>query len=134
MRRILRIFICLLSAVLFLVSCEEHNTPTWEGSSSITVEQSPIKGVWKCQLNGMQTTLDYGDYTVKNKYHTDLFNATAVYEGTYTIKDNVITHEFTSLTKNSSRVQYVSPAEMPKEAVLQDENTIIYMHYSYKRQ
>lgn len=119
-----KLFFILAAAMMFaFVSCER------------AIEQSPIKGVWKCQLNGGQMTLDYGDHNVKYTCYTEIFNATAVYEGTYTIKDNEITHEFTSLTtKNSSKISYYSPDELPKEALLQDANTIIYMDYSYKRQ
>lgn len=112
------------AAIMFaFVSCER------------AIEQSPIKGVWKCQLNGGQMTLDYGDHNVKYTCYTEIFNATATYEGTYTIKGNEITHEFTFLTtKNSSKISYYSPDQLPKDALLQDANTIIYMDYSYKRQ
>ena len=119
-----RLFIILAAAIMFaFVSCER------------AIEQSPIKGVWKCQLNGGQMTLEYGDHNVKYTYYIEFYNATAIYEGTYTIKGNEITHEFTSLTtKNSSKIEYYSPDKMPKEALLQDANTIIYMDNSYKRQ
>lgn len=127
----LLLIVCLMMTTF--VSCER---PSDAEEPSITRdEQSPIKGVWKCQLNGGQMTLDYGDHNVKYTCYTEIFNATAIYEGTYTIKGNEITHEFTSLTtKNSSKIEYYSPDKMPKEALLQDANTIIYMNYSYKRQ
>lgn len=127
----LLLIVCLMMTTF--VSCER---PSDAEEPSITRdEQSPIKGVWKCQLNGGQMTLDYGDHNVKYTCYTEIFNATAIYEGTYTIKGNEITHEFTSLTtKNSSKIEYYSPDKMPKEALLQDANTIIYMDYSYKRQ
>lgn len=127
----LLLIVCLMMTTF--VSCER---PSDAEEPSITRnEQSPIKGVWKCQLNGGQMTLDYGDHNVKYTCYTEIFNATAIYEGTYTIKGNEITHEFTFLTtKNSSKIEYFSPDQLPKDALLQDANTIIYMDYSYKRQ
>lgn len=80
-------------------------------------------------------TLDYGDHNVKYECYLEYYKATAIYNGTYTIKDNVINHEFTSLTtKNSSRIEYTSPEKKPKEAILQDEKTIIYMDNLYTRE
>ena len=80
-------------------------------------------------------TLEYGDRNVKYTSYAEFYSATAIYEGTYTIKGNEITHEFTSLTtKNSSKIEYYSPDQLPKEALLQDANTIIYMDNSYSRQ
>lgn len=128
-----RLFIILAAAMMFtFISCER---PSDAEEPSITRdEQSPIKGVWKCQLDGGQMTLEYGDHNVKYTYYIEFYNATAIYEGTYTIKGNEITHEFTSLTtKNSSKIEYYSPDKMPKEALLQDANTIIYMDNSYTR-
>ena len=124
-----RLFITFVTLVLVcLAACSFQSC---ERSSDI----SPIKGVWKYQLNGGEMTLEYGDHNVKYKCHLEYYKATAFYEGTYTIKDNVINHEFTSLTtKNSSRIEYYSPERMPKEAVLQDENTIIYMDYLFTRE
>lgn len=120
------------------ISCEHPadiaNQATDE-NPSVVEEQSPIKGVWKCHLNGGQMTLEYGERSVKYTSYAEFYNATAVYDGTYTIKGNEITHEFTSLTtKNSSKIEYYSPDQLPKDALLQDTNTIIYMDYSYKRQ
>ncbi len=121
MKRLSLIFVTTM--MFAFVSCER------------TSEQSPIKGIWKCQLNGGQMTLEYGDRSVKYTSYAEFYNATAVYEGTYTIKDNEITHEYTFLTtKNSSKIEYFSPDQLPKDALLQDANTIIYMDYSYKRQ
>lgn len=119
-----KVFTLLVTALLLtFISCER------------SLDISPIKGVWKYQLNGGEMTLEYGDHNVKYKCHLEYYKATAIYEGTYTIKDNEITHEFTSLTtKNSSRIEYTSPEKMPKEAVLQDENTIIYMDYLFTRE
>ena len=77
-------------------------------------------------------TLEYGNHNVTYRCYLEYFNAMAVYEGTYTIKDNEIKHEFISLsTENSSHIKYYSPEKMPKDAVLQDENTIIYMEYLF---
>ena len=140
-----RLFFILAVAMMFtFISCErpaDVDTPetpaTPETGDTIPTieEQSPIMGVWKCQLDGGQMTLEYGDHNVKYTYYIEFYNATAIYEGTYTIKGNEITHEFTSLTtKNSSKIEYYSPDKMPKEALLHDANTIIYMDNSYKRQ
>lgn len=110
-------------------------TPTTGDTIPVTEEQSPIKGVWKCQLNGGQMTLEYGQRSVKYTSYAEFFNATAIYEGTYAIKGNEITHEFTSLTtKNSSKITYYSPDKLPKEALLKDNNTIVYLDYSFTRQ
>lgn len=121
------------------ISCERSagiDTPaTVDDKSSLSEETSPIKGVWRCQLNGVQMTLDYGDCDVKYTCYTELFDATAIYIGTYTIKENEIKHEFISLTKkNSSGVEYYSPDKMPKEAVLRDDNKILYMGNLYTRE
>jgi hypothetical protein len=134
-----RLFIILAAAMMFtFISCEHHSgidTQATDDNPSIVEEQSPIKGIWKCNMNGMQMTLDYGDHNVKYTCYIEFYKATAIYEGTYTINGNEITHEFTSLTtKNSSKISYYSPDELPKDALLQDANTIIYMDYSYKRQ
>lgn len=119
-----KLFILLAAAmILTFISCERND------------EQSPIKGVWKCQLNGGEMTLEYGEHSVKYTSYAEFFNATAIYEGTYTIKGNEIIHEFTSLkTKNSSKITYYSPEEMPKEAILKDNNTIVYLDYSFTRE
>jgi len=119
-----RLFSFIAAVMLFtFMSCERH------------YEQSPIMGVWKCQHNGGQMTLEYGERSVKYTSYAEFYNATVVYEGTYTIKDNEVTHEFTSLTtKNSSKIEYYSPDQLPKEAFLQDANTIIYIDNLYKRQ
>ena len=72
---------------------------------------------------------------MKYTVYIEMYDATAIYEGTYTIKDNEIQHEFTSLTKkNSSGIKYTDPKNMPKEAVFHDEKTIIYMDYKFKRE
>lgn len=132
-------FTFLVVAMMFaFISCEHpadiDNQATDDNPSGVE-EQSQIKGVWKCQLSGVQMTLDYGNRSVKYTYYIELYNATAIYEGTYAIQDNEITHEFTSLTtKNSSKIEYYSPDQLPKDALLQDANTIVYMDNSYKRQ
>lgn len=134
-----QLFTFIVVAMMFaFISCEHPadiaNQATDE-NPSVVEEQSPIKGVWKCHLNGGQMTLEYGERSVKYTSYAEFYNATAVYDGTYTIKGNEITHEFTSLTtKNSSKIEYYSPDQLPKDALLQDTNTIIYMDYSYKRQ
>ena len=140
-----RLFLILAAAMMFAFrSCErpaDVNTPaattppTTSDTIPIIEEQSPIKGVWKCQLNEGEMTLEYGERSIKYTCYYEFYNATAIYEGTYTIKGNNITQEFTSLkTKNSSKIEYYSPDQLPKEALLQGVSTIIYMDYSYKRQ
>lgn len=117
-----RFLVILVAAILTFISCERGSEP------------SPIKGEWVCDLNGVQMTLEYGNRDVKYTYYIDLYDATAIYKGTYTIKDNVITHEFTSLTtKNSSKIGYYDLEKMPKEAILKDDSTIIYMDYTFTR-
>lgn len=137
MKKLFALFVA--GMILTFISCEHSvgtDTPaTVDDKSSQSEETSPIKGVWRCQLNGVQMTLDYGDCDVKYTCYTELFAATAIYIGTYTIKENEIKHEFISLTKkNSSGVEYYSPDKMPKEAVLKDENTILYMDNLYTRE
>ena len=103
--------------------------------STTTVQPSPIKGVWRCQLNGGYMILNFGDKEVEYTCYTELFNSTAIYTGTYTIKDKDITLAFKSLkTKNSSNLKYYAPEDLPKEAVLKDEKTIVYIDNSYIRQ
>lgn len=102
---------------------------------STAQEQSPIKGIWKCLLDGMPMTLDFGDKDVIYKCYIEMYNATAIYNGIYSIDANDITLEFKSLEKkNSSKIEYTSPDKMPKDAELKDENTIIYLDYTFKRQ
>lgn len=134
-----KVFTLLVTTLLLtFISCERHSSvaPKSAGEDSAKIEeQSPIKGFWKYQLNRGEMTLEYGDHNVKYRCYVEIFDATAIYEGTYTIKDKVINHEFTSLTtKNSSRIEYYSLEKMPKEAILQDENTIIYMDYLFTRE
>lgn len=131
-------FIFAAAMMFAFISCERHSeidNPATGDNPSIVEEQSPIKGIWKCNMNGVQMKLEYGESNVKYTYYIEFYKATAIYEGTYAINGNEITHEFTSLTKkNSSKIEYYSPDKMPKEALLQDANTIIYMDNSYKRQ
>lgn len=107
------------------ISCERYTSVD---------KQSPIKGVWECPIDGLPMTLTFGDHEVEYKLYIEFFKATAIYNGTYTIKEKNITIDFTSLsTKNSSQIEYKSPENMPKEAVLKDENTILYMDNIYTR-
>ena len=123
-KRVLFILVFVIN-VSFL-SCERQNlNPSFV---------SPIKGIWECKLNGMDMTLDFGNNDVEYYVHTDFRDASAIYQGTYTIQDNDITLEFTSLTtKNSSKIDYKQPEEMPKEAVLNGDSTIIYTNYTFTR-
>lgn len=117
-----KLLLSLAATILICISCERQ------------VEVSPIKGVWECQMNGATMTLEYGNRDVKYICYTELFDATAIYKGTYTIQGNEIQQEFTSLTKkNSSKIEYYSPEEMPKEAVQKGNDTIIYMDYTFVR-
>lgn len=140
MKKLFTLFVAsMILTFISCISCERSagiDTPaTVDDKSSLSEETSPIKGVWRCQLNGVQMTLDYGDCDVKYTCYTELFDATAIYIGTYTIKENEIKHEFISLTKkNSSGVEYYSPDKMPKEAVLRDDNKILYMGNLYTRE
>ena len=92
MKKLFTLFVA--SMILTCISCERSDgidTPaTVDDKSSQSEETSPIKGVWRCQLNGVQITLDYGDCDVKYMYYIELFDATAIYKGTYIIKGNEI--------------------------------------------
>lgn len=113
---------------------DEDEDSTEDGDDTTEDEEpSPIKGLWEYTVKGLQMTLDFGDKEVEYKCHTDLYDATATYKGTYTIEDNDITIEFTSLTSNTTHFQYLSPEEMPKEAELKDESTILYIDQIFTR-
>ena len=124
MKKLFTLFIGCMMIACF-VSCER---------SSKNSEVSPIKGVWECQLNGTKMTLTFGNSDVEYYTYIEAFDASATYKGTYSIEDTNITLEFTSLkTKNSSGIEYYAPDKMPKEAVLKDENTIVYIENLYIR-
>ena len=124
MKKLFSLFIGCMMIASF-VSCER---------SSKNSEVSPIKGVWECQLNRAKMTLTFGDSDVEYYTYIEGLDASAIYQGKYTIQANNITLEFTSLkTKNSSGIEYYAPDKMPKEAVLKDENTIIYIDKQYIR-
>lgn len=148
-----QLFVLLVTCLMLIfTSCERpteiYNPATTSdepsvGKDSLTMgdksspdeDQSPIKGVWKYLLKGIQMTLEFGDKDVTYKCYTEMYNATAIYKGIYTIDANDITLEFNSLEKkNSSKIEYTSPDKMPKDAELKDENTIIYLGYTFKRQ
>lgn len=115
-------------SIITIVVALTFNSCGQEGASS-------IKGIWKCQLNGVEMTLDFGYRKVEYTCYTELYDATGTYEGTYAISGNDINIEFTSLTKkNSSKIEYTAPVDMPKEAVLKDTNTILYINQTFKRQ
>lgn len=126
----LLLIVCLMMTTF--VSCER---PSDAEEPSITRdEQSPIKGIWECQLNGVKMTFVFSDDKVEYKYYIERFNASAIYKGAYTIKDSDITLEFRSIsTQNSSGIEYYAPEKMPKGAIFKDENTIIYIDNSYTR-
>ena len=134
-----KLFILIFASMMTFISCERpteiDNPTTTSDDPSIVEKQSPIKGIWECLLNGMQMTLEFGDKEVMYKCYTEMYNATAIYKGIYTIDANNITLKFNSLEKtNSSKIEYTSPDKMPKDAELKDKNTIIYLDYTFKRQ
>ena len=112
---------------------DEDDTTEDEDDTTEDEETSPIKGLWEYTVKGLQMTLDFGDKEVEYKCHTDLYDATATYKGTYTIEENDITIEFTSLTSNTTHFEYLSPEAMPKEAELKDESTILYIDQIFTR-
>ena len=133
-----KLFLLFAAAMMFtFISCERHSeidNPATGDNPSIVEEQSPIKGIWECQLNGVKMTFVFSDDKVEYKYYIERFNASAIYKGAYTIKDSDITLEFRSIsTQNSSGIEYYAPEKMPKEAIFKDENTIIYIDNSYTR-
>lgn len=133
-----KLFTLLVASILFVfISCERHSdiaAPATGDNPSVVEEQSPIKGIWECQLDGVKMTFVFSDDKVEYKYYIERFNASAIYKGAYTIKDSDITLEFRSIsTKNSSGIEYYAPEKMPKEAIFKDENTIIYIDNSYTR-
>ena len=137
MQKLFSFFLACMMAITF-ISCErsagggEDPTPTED--TTPTVQPSPIKGVWECQLNGVHMSLTFGDSNVEYEYCIEAMEATALYKGTYTIKDSDITIIFTSLTtKNSSKITYTNPADMAKEATLVDASTIVYLDYTFTR-
>lgn len=71
--------------------------------------------------------LNFGDSEVEYKCHTDLMNTLAIYKGTYAIEGMDIIMEFTSLSSKPSNVNFYAPEDMPKNAVLKDEETIEYL-------
>lgn len=143
MKKILLFFFGCVMVAAFC-SCEQkgvvENPPepavveVTEGvEDSTTVQPSPIKGVWQYAVEGMQMTFNFGDKEVEYKCHTDLYNATGIYTGTYTIKDKDITLAFKSLSSKSAHVDFYAPEDMPKNAVLKDEDTIEYIDKEYIR-
>lgn len=112
---------------------EDEDDSTEDDSTTPPVQQSPIKGLWEYKVTGMVMTLDFGDEEVEYRCHTDLYDALAIYKGTYTIEDKDITLEFTSLTSKPSNVDFYAPEDLPKDAVLKDEKTIVYIEKSYIR-
>lgn len=112
---------------------ESDSTAVDDDTTTPPVQPSPIKGLWEYKVSGLQMTLDFGDTKVEYKCHTDLIEATATYKGTYTIEDNDITLEFYSLTSTSSKVNFYAPEDLQKNAILKDENTIVYIDKEYKR-
>ena len=134
-----KLFLILVACLMIaFVSCEqitEVTNPSITDDDSTTIEQpSPIKGKWECLMNGVKITFDFGNNEVEYVFYLESLNATATYNGTYTIEENDITINFTSLTtKNSSGIHFTIPERMPKDAILVDDSTIQYAEYTFKR-
>lgn len=112
---------------------EDDSTAVDDDSTTPPVQSSPIKGLWEYKVTGMAMTLNFGDAEVEYRCHTDLYDALAIYKGTYTIEDKDITLEFNSLTSKPSNVDFYEPEDLPRNAVLKDEKTIVYIEKSYIR-
>ena len=120
-------FLLLLAVILAMLvtSCEQS-----------PFAESPIKGIWEYHQNQGKHTLEFGAKDVKYNIYTDFYNVNATYFGTYTIKNQIITLKFTSLTSTKTskpKVEYREPENMPTEAVLNGNNTIIYLGYTFTR-
>ena len=110
---------------LLLTSCEQS-----------PFADSSIKGIWEYQQNQGKHTLEFGAKDVKYSIYADFYNINATYSGTYTIKNQIITVKFTSLTSTKTskpKVEYMEPEKMPTEAVLKGNNTITYLDYTFTR-
>lgn len=151
MKRILIFFFAFVVASAF-ISCErtgevtEPETTTEEDAiededdsteddddSNKTEQPSPIKGLWECQLSGGQMRLKFGDTEVEYFLYFEILESKATYKGKYTIDGKDITIQFYSLTKNGAKVRYTPPEDMPQNAILKNENTIVYIDKEYKR-
>lgn len=122
-----KLFILIVAIVMALVftSCEQSS-----------VAESQIRGMWECQLNQGKQTLKFGKKNVEYSTYADYYNLQATYYGTYSIKNQIITLKFTSLTSTRTskpKVEYMEPEKMPTEAVLKGNNTIIYLDYTFTR-
>ena len=120
-------YILAVGMMLGLVSCE--------GMS----EKEKVKGLWVTgdglEVMGEYMEIEYNELTVEYRHYVERFNASAVYKGSYTIKDSVITHAYKSRTvKNGDSVDFVSLKKIPREAVLQQPNTIVYLDCCFTRQ
>ena len=120
-----KLFILLAACLIGFTSCEQ-----------LSVTKSPIKGIWEYHQNQGKHTLEFGAKDVKYNIYADFYNVNATYFGTYTIKNQIITLKFTSLTSTKTskpKVEYREPENMPTEAVLNGNNTIIYLGYTFTR-
>ena len=114
------------------MSCERPSDVT---EASIE-EQSPIEGVWKCEVTNLSMSLTFKEKDVEFDYYIESFKARAKYFGTYTINDTVITLNFDSIKAKKVThpiVEYTAPENMPKEAVLYGDTAIVYLQYTFKR-
>lgn len=112
---------------------ESDSTAVDDDTTTPPVQPSPIKGLWECQLSGGYMILNFGDSEVEYFLYFEIFESKATYKGKYTIDGKDITIQFNSLTKNGAKVRYTPPEDMPKDAVLKNENTIVYIDKEYKR-
>lgn len=121
-----RYLFILAAMMLAFTSCEQK----------AVVEESPIKGVWECEVTNLWMALTFEDKKVEYTQVLKSYDAQATYFGTYTVNDKVITLSFDSLKTNDVShpiVEYVDSEEMPKEAILRGDSAIIYLDYTFKR-
>lgn len=112
---------------------ESDSTAVDDDTTTPPVQPSPIKGLWEYKVSGGQMRLKFGDTEVEYFLYFEIFESKATYKGKYTIDGKDITIQFNSLTKNGAKVRYTPPEDMPKDAVLKNENTIVYIDKEYKR-
>lgn len=123
MRRVLSIF-CTLIMMTGLASCEKP----------MVTDTSQIDGIWESTDNGMTQSLMFFEKTVEYACQTEYYNTEVTYFGTYYIVEDTIFINLDSLmTKrvSSPKVEYIAPENMPKEPVLINPLTIIYLDCTF---
>ena len=99
-------------------------------------EPSPIKGVWEYEDKYFSMTFKFGEKEVEYTQNYDYYGGQAIYFGTYTINDNIITLNFNSIKSKKTtqpKIIYEEPEDMPKEAIIKDSTTISYLDCIFKR-